>query len=239
MFINENTLEQAIIDALKEKGYEYLYGPDIERDYHDVILKDLFQAAIAHINLDITEDIISEAYKTITDLGLLKLEDLNASFHKYLIEGVPVPYRKAGENRTFTVKLIDFEKPAANDFKVINQYTIIDYKTKRPDILIFINGIPMVLFELKNMANAGTTIEQAYRQVKNYQLDIQSLFQYNAFNVICDGINTRIGTITSDFSRYMAWKSENGEKPAGSFLPPFRNSATAKISSMNAAISSF
>ena len=108
---------------------------------------------------------------------------------------------------------MDFDNPEANDFKVVNQFTIIEYKNKRPDILIFINGIPMVLFELKNMANTDTTEEEAYKQVKNYQLDIPSLFQYNAFNVISDGINTKVGTITADYTRYMSWKSENGEKP--------------------------
>ena len=211
--VNENTLEQAIISELQEKGYEHIYGPEIERDYHKVILEDCFRDSIYHINAGITEEIITEAYKAIRNLGLLKLEDLNAAFHKYLIEGVPVPYKKDNESRTFTVKLIDFDKPEANDFKVINQYTIIEYKNKRPDLLVFINGIPMVLFELKNMANDSTTVEQAYAQVKNYQLDIPSLFNYNAFNVICDGIDTRVGTITSDLTRYMAWKSENGEKP--------------------------
>ena len=211
--VNENTLEQAIIAELQQKGYEYLYGPDIDRDYHEVILEDCFRSSMININPDITQEILSEAYKAIKNLGLLKLEELNASFHKFLVEGVPVPYQKDGESRTFTVKLIDFENVENNDFKVINQFTIIEYKTKRPDILIFINGIPMVLFELKNMVNEGTTIEQAYQQVKNYQLDMPSLFQYNAFNVICDGVDTRIGTITSDFSRYMVWKSENGEKP--------------------------
>ena len=211
--VNENTLEQAIIAELQQKGYEYLYGPDIDRDYHEVILEDCFRSSMININPDITQEILSEAYKAIKNLGLLKLEELNASFHKFLVEGVPVPYQKDGESRTFTVKLIDFENVENNDFKVINQFTIIEYKTKRPDILIFINGIPMVLIELKNMVNEGTTIEQAYQQVKNYQLDMPSLFQYNAFNVICDGVDTRIGTITSDFSRYMVWKSENGEKP--------------------------
>ncbi|MEE3380954.1 MAG: type I restriction endonuclease subunit R [Succiniclasticum sp.] len=213
MAVNENTLEQAIIAELQEKGYEYVYGPDITRDYHEVILEDCFRSSMLNINPGITQEIISEAFKAIRNLGLLRLEDLNASFHKYLIEGVPVPYKKDGENRTFTVKLVDFFAPETNDFKVINQFTIIEYKNKRPDILIFINGIPMVLFELKNMANTDTTEEEAYKQVKNYQLDIPSLFQYNAFNVISDGINTKVGTITADFTRYMSWKSENGEKP--------------------------
>ena len=213
MAVNENTLEQAIISELQDKGYEYVYGPDIERDYHEVILEDCFRSSMLNINSGITQEIISEAFKAIKNLGLLRLEDLNASFHKYLIEGVPVSYKKDGENRTFTVRLIDFDNPTANDFKVVNQCTIIEYKNKRPDILVFINGIPMVLFELKNMANTDTTEEEAYKQVKNYQLDIPSLFQYNAFNVISDGINTKVGTITADYTRYMSWKSENGEKP--------------------------
>lgn len=231
MPINENTLEQAIISELQEKGYEYLYGPDIDRDYHEVILKDYFDTAMLKINPGITIEIMEETYKTIKNLGLLtfrdrsegachggipggyKLEDMNAAFHKYLVEGVPIPYRINGEPATFTVHLIDFENPNSNDFKVINQYTIIEYKNKRPDVLIFINGIPMVLFELKNMVNADTTIEDAYKQIKNYQLDIPTLFYYNAFNVISDGLDTRVGTITSDFTRYMTWKSENGERP--------------------------
>ena len=213
MSINENTLEQAIITELQAKGYEYVYGPEIERDYHEVILEECFRTSMLNINPGITQEIISEAYKSIKNLGLLRLEDLNASFHKYLVEGVPIPYKKDGEIRTFTVKLIDFDNADANDFKVINQYTIIEYKNKRPDILVFINGIPMVLFELKNMVNDSATVEQAYAQVKNYQLDIPKLFNYNAFNVISDGIDTRVGTITSDFTRYMPWKSENGEKP--------------------------
>lgn len=213
MPINENTLEQVIIADLQEKGYEYLYGPDIDRDYHEVILQDYFDTAMFDINPGITVEIIEETYKAIKNLGLLKLEDMNAAFHKYLIEGVPITYRLKGEPATFTVKLIDFDNPAANDFKVVNQYTIIEYKNKRPDVLVFINGIPMVLFELKNMANADTTIDDAYKQIKNYQLDIPSLFFYNAFNVISDGLDTRIGTITSDFTRYMMWKSENGEQP--------------------------
>lgn len=143
----------------------------------------------------------------------MKLEDMNAVFHKYLIEGIPVNYRVNGELRTYTVKLIDFANPEKNEFHVVNQYTVIEYKNKRPDVLIFVNGIPLVLFELKNITNEDATIENAYKQVKNYQMDIPSLFYYNAFNVISDGLDTRMGTITSDLTRYMVWKSENGEKP--------------------------
>lgn len=213
MPINENTLEQVIITELRKNGYEYFYGPDINRDYHEVILRDSFEAAMFKINQGIKTDMVEEAYKSIKNLGLLKLEDMNAAFHKYLIEGVPVNYRVSGELRTYTVKLIDFAEPERNEFYVVNQYTVIEYKNKRPDVLVVVNGIPLVLFELKNITNEEITIENAYKQVKNYQMDIPSLFYYNAFNVISDGLDTRMGTITSDFTRYMVWKSENGEKP--------------------------
>ena len=213
MPINENTLEQVIITELRKNGYEYFYGPDISRDYHEVILRDVFESAMFKINQGIKTDMVEEAYKSIKNLGLLKLEDMNAAFHKYLIEGVPVNYRVSGELRTYMVKLIDFAEPERNEFYVVNQYTVIEYKNKRPDVLVFVNGIPLVLFELKNITNEETTIENAYKQVKNYQMDIPSLFYYNAFNVISDGLDTRMGTITSDFTRYMVWKSENGEKP--------------------------
>ncbi len=213
MTICENTLEQVIISELQQKGYKRLYGPDIDRDYHEVILKDYFEEAIYEINPGVNEGIIKETYRIIRDFGLLKLEDTNAAFHKYLIEGIPVNYRVNGELRTYTVKLIDFADPEKNEFHVVNQYTVIEYKNNRPDVLVFVNGIPLVLFELKNITNEDATIENAYKQVKNYQMDIPSLFYYNAFNVISDGLDTRMGTITSDFTRYMVWKSENGEKP--------------------------
>ncbi|WP_027398699.1 type I restriction endonuclease subunit R [Anaerovorax odorimutans] len=219
MPFTEDTLEQALIEELETKGYEHLYAPDMERDYHEVILESYFYDAMFRINKGITMDIAEEAYKQIKNIGLVKLADINASFHKMLIEGVLIPYKKGTDNKTFQVKLIDFDNPELNDFKVINQYTIIEYKNKRPDILIFINGIPMVLFELKSAVKEDATIENAYKQVKNYQLDIPSLFQYNAFNVISDGINASMGTITADFTRYMTWKSRNGESPEKEFNP--------------------
>ena len=147
MPINENTLEQVIISELQEKGYEYLYGPDIDRDYHEVILKDYFDAAMLKINQGITIEIIEETYKTIKNLGLLKLEDMNVAFHKYLVEGVPIPYCANGEQSTFTVHLIDFENPQLNDFKVINQYTINRIQEQKTGCTHFINGIPMDAFD--------------------------------------------------------------------------------------------
>lgn len=218
MAFNENTLEQLVIEELHNLGYDYQYGPDLERDYHEVLITELFEEAMFRINPSITHDIVEQAFQTIKNLGLVKLEELNATFHKYLIEGVPIAYRDGDENKTYQVKLIDFKEPLKNTFTVVNQFTVIERKHKRPDVVVFINGIPTVLFELKNMVNEETSIEDAYKQIKNYQLDIPSLFQYNAFNIITDGFDARLGTLTSDFTRYMVWKSINGESPANEEL---------------------
>lgn len=219
MPFTEDTLEKAIIEQFQSLDYEYLYGPDIERDYIKVILKDYFFEYVAKINKGITQDILEEAYKQVKSFGLIKLAEINEAFHKLLIEGVLVPYKEDNEDRTFQVKLIDFENIYANDFRVVNQYTVKEFKTKRPDIIIFVNGIPLVVFELKSAIKDDTTIENAYNQIKNYQLDIPSLFYYNAFNVISDGVTASMGTITADFTRYMVWKSRDGEAPNEDFNP--------------------
>lgn len=206
----EEQVEQAIIEQLQGLGYEYLYGPEIKRDYKEVILKDIFLNSIFKINPDITQDIADEVYRKIRTFTNIGLVQANYEFYHMLYAGVEIPIEG---DRTYTAKLIDRNNIENNSFHVINQYTIIEYKEKRPDVIIFINGIPLVVFELKSAIKEETTIENAYNQIKNYQQDIRTLFYYNAFNVISDGVNARIGTITADFSRYMTWKSKNGEKP--------------------------
>ena len=206
----EEQVEQAIIEQLQGLGYEYLYGPEIERDYKEVILKDIFFNSIFKINPDITPDIVNEVYRKIRTFTNIGLVQANYEFYHMLYAGVEIPIEG---DRTYTAKLIDRNNIENNSFHVINQYTIIEYKEKRPDVIVFINGIPLVVFELKSAIKEDTTIENAYNQIKNYQQDIRTLFYYNAFNVISDGVNARVGTITADFSRYMTWKSKNGEKP--------------------------
>jgi type I restriction enzyme R subunit len=208
---NEEQVEEAIIEQLKGLGYEYIYGPDIERDYKEVILKDTFYNSLFKINKDITQDIADEAYRKIRSFANVGLVQANQEFNHMLYAGVEVPIK---DNRTYTVKLVDRENIHNNTFNVINQYTVIEYKDKRADIVVFINGIPLVVFELKNAIKEETTIENAFNQVKNYQQDIRNLFYYNAFNVISDGLNARVGTITADFTRYMTWKAKDGEKPS-------------------------
>ena len=206
----ESNVEEAVIEQLQELGYEYQYGPDIERDYKEPILKDVFYDSLYKINKDITEDIADEVYRKVRNFRNVDLVEANYEFYHMLYAGVEVPIEG---DRTFVARLIDRNNIENNLFQVINQYTVIEYKEKRPDVVVFINGIPLIVFELKNAINEDTTIENAYNQIKNYQEDIRNLFYYNAFSVISDGINARIGTITADFNRFMTWKSKDGEKP--------------------------
>ena len=206
----ESNVEEAIIEQLQELGYEYQYGPEIERDYKEPILKEVFYDSLYKINKDITEDIADEVYRKVRNFRNVDLVEANYEFYHMLYAGVEVPIEG---DRTFVARLIDRKNIENNLFQVINQYTVIEYKEKRPDVVVFINGIPLIVFELKNAINEDTTIENAYNQIKNYQEDIRNLFYYNAFSVISDGINARIGTITADFNRFMTWKSKDGEKP--------------------------
>ena len=206
----ESNVEEAVIEQLQELGYEYQYGPDIERDYKEPILKDVFYDSLYKINKNITEDIADEVYRKVRNFRNVDLVEANYEFYHMLYAGVEVPIEG---DRTFVARLIDRNNIENNLFQVINQYTVIEYKEKRPDVVVFINGIPLIVFELKNAINEDTTIENAYYQIKNYQEDIRNLFYYNAFSVISDGINARIGTITADFNRFMTWKSKDGEKP--------------------------
>ena len=206
----ESNVEEAIIEQLQELGYEYHYGPEIERDYKEPILKEVFYDSLYKINKDITEDIADEIYRKVRNFRNVDLVEANYEFYHMLYSGVEVPIEG---DRTFVARLIDRKNIENNVFQVINQYTVIEYKEKRPDVVVFINGIPLIVFELKNAINEDTTIENAYNQIKNYQEDIRNLFYYNAFSVISDGINARIGTITADFNRFMTWKSKDGEKP--------------------------
>ena len=206
----EEQVEQAIIEQLQTLGYEHIYGPEIERDYKEVIVKEIFLSSLFKINPDITKDIANEVYRKIRTFTNIGLVQANYEFYHMLYTGVEIPIEG---DKTYTAKLIDRNNIEKNTFHVINQYTIKEYKEKRPDVIVFINGIPLVVFELKNALKENTTIENAYNQIKNYQQDIRTLFYYNAFNVISDGVNAKIGTITADFSRYMIWKSKNGEKP--------------------------
>ena len=221
--ISENIIEAFAIEQLAKLGYEYIYAPDIaydgenpERDsYAQVLLLKRLQNAVKRINHNIPADAQAEAIKEIQRIASPELLTNNETFHRLLTEGIPVSKRVDGHDRGDRVWLIDFKNPKNNDFIVANQFTIIENgNNKRPDVILFVNGIPMVVIELKNAADENTTVNSAYKQVETYKAIIPSLFTYNGFVVISDGLEAKAGSISSGFSRFMSWKSADGKAEA-------------------------
>lgn len=218
--ITENIIEAFSIELLDKLGYECIYGPDIahdgvspERDsYAQVLLLRRLQNAIKRINHGIPADAQADAIKEIQRIASPELLTNNETFHRLLTEGIPVSKRVGGDDRGDRVWLIDFKNPCNNDFLVANQFTIIENgHQKRPDVLLFVNGIPLVVMELKNAADENTTIRSAFKQIGTYKALIPGLFTFNAFAVISDGLEAKAGTVSSDLSRFMAWKSADGK----------------------------
>lgn len=221
--ITENIIEAFAIDLLDKLGYEYIYAPDIahdgenpERDsYAQVLLLNRLQNAVKRINHNIPADAQAEAIKEIQRIASPELLTNNETFHRLLTEGIPISKRVDGDDRGDRVWLIDFKNPQNNDFVVANQFTIIENgNNKRPDVILFVNGIPLVVIELKNAADENTTINSAFKQVETYKAIIPSLFTYNGFVVISDGLEAKAGSISSGFSRFMSWKSADGKAEA-------------------------
>lgn len=221
--ITENIIEAFAIDLLDKLGYEYIYAPDIAPDsenpernsYEEVLLVNRLQNAVKRINHSIPADAQTEAIKEIQRITSPELLTNNETFHRLLTEGIPVSKRVEGDDRGDRVWLIDFKNPHNNEFVVANQFTIIENgNNKRPDVILFVNGIPLVVIELKNAADENTTINSAFKQVETYKTIIPSLFTYNGFVVISDGLEAKAGSISAGFSRYMAWKSADGKAEA-------------------------
>ena len=169
------------------------------------------QSAVKRINHGIPVDSQEEAIKEIQRIASPEMLTNNETFHRFLTEGIPVSKQVDGNERGDRVWLIDFKNPYNNDFLVVNQFTIIENgHQKRPDVLLFVNGIPLVVMELKNAADENTTIRSAFKQIGTYKALIPGLFTYNAFAVISDGLEAKAGTVSSDLSRFMAWKSAGG-----------------------------
>ena len=215
VFFNEDGFEHAIIEHLQEQqGYEYLYGPDVARTsdrFDDAFLPDIIESSIERINPVKSNRAVAEAIKKISCIEGSNLVAKNKSFMDMLQCGVEVSYFDGKENRNELIKLVDFDNPQNNTFHVVNQWTYVERGTnKRPDIIVFVNGLPLVVFELKSPANINADIEDAYQQIQNYIKQIPSLFVFNAFCVITDMLTTKCGTITSNESRFMEWKSVDG-----------------------------
>ncbi len=227
MYINrivESDYEDLMIDLLTEHGYEYLHGSDISFDgsiseracNEDVILENRLIEKMIDINPEIDRSIVYDAFKKLQSLQSNSLIEANYSFHEMLINGITVEYkRQDGTIAGIPIKLIDFDNPENNNFLAVNQLTVSNEKKKRrPDIVLFINGIPLVVVELKNPVNEKTGISDAYVQIKNYMAEIPQLFYYNELCIISDGVFTEAGTISSDIQRFMGWKTLDGKEEA-------------------------
>ena len=212
---SEDTYEQALISLFQSLGgkqYRYEYGPDIVRDYTNPILDDVLQESLHRINPTLPPDAIDDAIKKLHQIEGSSLYECNFKFTQMLQYGIEVQYTDTKHQvKTAIVNLVDFEHEDENDFLVVNQYTVQEHDTKRPDIVVFVNGLPLVVIELKSPSREETDASEAYLQLRNYQKYIPSLFIYNAFNVMSDMALTKIGTITAKEDRYMEWKQPTGE----------------------------
>ena len=208
----EDAYEQTLIALFRDElGYKYECGYEVERDYKEPFYRADLEASMRRLNPDLPAAALDDGIKKLTTINEGTLEQNNEKFTKCMQDGLEVQVKLNGEERTVLMQLIDYEHPQRNLFKVVNQWRVEDYKNKRCDMVVMVNGLPLVVVELKSATAEDATIDEAYKQIKNYQQSIQSLFNYNAFNVISDMSETKAGTITAKQERYMEWKSVDGE----------------------------
>lgn len=207
----EADYENSIIELFQtDLGYEYVYGPDIERDFYSPLYEDILVDSLYRLNRGLPDDAIQEALYQIKNFENGELVQKNAIFMDYLQNGIPVRYVDNGEERSSIVYLVDYKNVDNNSFIVSNQWTFIENSKKRPDIIIFLNGLPLVLVELKSPSRENTDASEAYRQLRNYMQEIPSMFIYNAICVMSDQLTSKAGTITSGEDRFMEWKTKDG-----------------------------
>lgn len=222
--ITESDVEENVLDILKSLDYEIIKGDneeylpggsqELREDYQDVVLVDKLRYALRKINPSIPEEAREMAVKQVLRSESQKLIVNNENFHRMLVDGIDIPVRTKEGERYEKVWLFDFENPENNEFTAVNQFTVIENNIeRRPDVILFVNGLPLVVIELKNLADERADIWTAYDQFQTYKEQLQSLFRFNEILIISDGIEARAGTITSPRERFMQWKTINGEKP--------------------------
>jgi type I restriction enzyme R subunit len=212
--MTESEIEDAALFYLETLGYTVCYGPDIAPDapnaertsFGDVVLSDRLRDALQRINPGVPADAIDEALRQLLRSESQNLIDNNRRFHKLLTEGIPVSYQRNNRRVDDLVWPIDFDHPQRNDWLAVNQFTVVERQKRRPDIVLFLNGLPIAVIELKNAADENADIEKAFTQLQNYKDEIPSLFTYNQALVISDGLTARIGTLTADHPRFMPWR---------------------------------
>lgn len=210
-FFREEDYEKSLIELFQnDLEYEYVYGPDIERDFYSPFYEDVLIESLYRINHGATNDAIQDALFKLKNFENGELVQKNAIFMDYLQNGIPVRYFVDGEERSSIVYLVDYKNPENNSFVVANQWTFIENSNKRPDLILFLNGLPVVLMELKSPSREETDASEAYRQLRNYMQEIPSMFIYNAICVMSDQLISKAGTITSGEDRFMEWKTKDG-----------------------------
>ena len=208
----EADYENSIIELFQNHlEYEDIYGPDIERDFYSPLYEDVLMDSLRHLNRDLPEDAILEAIYKLKNIENGELVQKNATFMDYLQNGISVRYFADGEDRSAIVYLVDYKNVENNSFIIANQWTFIENSNKRPDIILFLNGLPVVLVELKSPSREETDASEAYRQLRNYMQEIPSMFVYNAICVMSDQLTSKAGTITSGEDRFMEWKTKDGD----------------------------
>lgn len=214
----EDTYEQAIIELFENMGYDHIYAPDFDRDYTSPLMDSVLRDSLVRVNRGLPVDAIEEAINKLKTFDTGSLLQKNTIFMDYLQNGITVKFFVNGEEQATIVKLVDYEKIDNNTFYVVNQYTFVENgNNRRPDIILFINGMPLVLMELKSPSKDEVGVENAYKQIRNYIKDIPSLFYYNAICVISDLSSNKAGTITSGLDRFMDWKCKDGSKEESGF----------------------
>jgi len=222
--MTESQIEQYALDILASLGWQTLHGPDIgpdgaaaERELRQVVLPGRLYSALARLNPHVPELALNEAMRRLTQISKPSLIENNHDFHQLLVAGVPVQYRiSSGEIKHDIMRVVDFNSPRNNDFAAVNQLTVLqsDYN-RRPDIVLFVNGLPLVVIELKNAADTRANLVAAYRQIQTYMCEISDLFRFNELCVTNDGLSAEMGTITSPLERMMPWKTVDGEEEVG------------------------
>ena len=208
----EADYENSVIELFKnDLGYEYAYGPDIERDFYSPLYEEVLLDSLYRLNRGLPDDAIQDALFKLKNFENGELVQKNAVFMDYLQNGIPVRYFVDGEERSSIVYLVDYKNPDNNSFIVANQWTFIENSNKRPDVILFLNGLPVVLVELKSPSREETDASEAYRQLRNYMKEIPSMFIYNAICVMSDQLTSKAGAITSGEDRFMEWKTKDGD----------------------------
>ena len=208
----EADYENSVIELFRnDLGYEYAYGPDIERDFYSPLYEEVLLDSLYRLNRGLPDDAIQDALFKLKNFENGELVQKNAVFMDYLQNGIPVRFFVGGEERSSIVYLVDYKNPDNNSFIVANQWTFIENSNKRPDVILFLNGLPVVLVELKSPSREETDASEAYRQLRNYMQEIPSMFIYNAICVMSDQLTSKAGTITSGEDRFMEWKTKDGD----------------------------